>query len=180
MKKIMIFGLFLLTIILVGCNENITIQCNEPYLLVGNECCLDKDSNNICDIDEEVKSEKMDHDQFIEEEIEIFGKYNIKNFWLSHKNAGIMGYIIGNYPSKIYIVNGMISCTEMDAEQCESKILQDNKLLLVTDYDYRHDINVQDMGSIGTKSIFYRMEDDNKSITQAVLEVNIKEKYLKK
>ena len=27
--------------------------CNKPYILVGNDCCLDKDGNSICDKDEQ-------------------------------------------------------------------------------------------------------------------------------
>lgn len=29
--------------------------CNKPYILVGNDCCLDKDDNGICDKDESEK-----------------------------------------------------------------------------------------------------------------------------
>lgn len=31
--------------------------CNEPYILVGTECCLDQDANAICDADEEPEPE---------------------------------------------------------------------------------------------------------------------------
>ena len=31
--------------------------CNKPYILVGNNCCLDKDDNSICDKDEQQKIE---------------------------------------------------------------------------------------------------------------------------
>ena len=37
------------------------LTCNKPYIKVGNECCLDKDDNGICDKDEiptETKTEK--------------------------------------------------------------------------------------------------------------------------
>ena len=34
-----------------GCVQQ-GLVCNKPYILVGNNCCLDKDSNNICDNDE--------------------------------------------------------------------------------------------------------------------------------
>ena len=50
MKKIIIF-LFLLNFIFIsGCVEN--IECNKPYIHHGTECCLDQNSNNICDVDE--------------------------------------------------------------------------------------------------------------------------------
>ena len=34
-------------------NSNNEITCNFPYIKVGNSCCLDGNSNNICDSDEE-------------------------------------------------------------------------------------------------------------------------------
>jgi beta propeller repeat protein len=42
-----IFGIFLF---LSGCVG--PIECNKPYIVVGNECCLDKNDNAICDTDE--------------------------------------------------------------------------------------------------------------------------------
>lgn len=36
-------------VLVVGCLQPI---CNEPYILVGNDCCLDVNDNNICDSDE--------------------------------------------------------------------------------------------------------------------------------
>ena len=47
---IMISVLFMIA----GCSQEIT--CNKPYLLVGSECCLDKDDNSICDKDETITS----------------------------------------------------------------------------------------------------------------------------
>ena len=32
--------------------EGLKPECNKPYILVGYECCLDKDDNAICDKDE--------------------------------------------------------------------------------------------------------------------------------
>ncbi|HLC61223.1 MAG TPA: hypothetical protein VJJ52_07390 [Candidatus Nanoarchaeia archaeon] len=49
-KKFLLFLVILSGIILVSCTSKPV--CNKPYILVGNECCLDKDSNNICDKDE--------------------------------------------------------------------------------------------------------------------------------
>ncbi|MBN2014333.1 MAG: hypothetical protein JW778_04060 [Candidatus Altiarchaeota archaeon] len=47
--------ILLLSIILVcGCVKDAReeIVCNKPYILVGNECCLDVNDNKICDVDE--------------------------------------------------------------------------------------------------------------------------------
>lgn len=45
---ILIFGLILVS----GCTQKEEITCNPPYIKVGTECCLDVNSNNICDSDE--------------------------------------------------------------------------------------------------------------------------------
>lgn len=40
-------------IFILGCNNNSNQTiCNSPYIQIGNECCLDKDNNKICDQDE--------------------------------------------------------------------------------------------------------------------------------
>lgn len=54
-KKIILSLLILSILILTGCRDNITggvVVCNKPYLLVGSDCCLDKNDNSICDKDE--------------------------------------------------------------------------------------------------------------------------------
>jgi hypothetical protein len=52
MEKILIFGILILTFILSSCQTQIV--CNNPYILVGTECCLDTNDNRICDKDEEI------------------------------------------------------------------------------------------------------------------------------
>ena len=47
---IVILGI-VVVLILAGCQQKII--CKSPYLLVGQECCLDKDANGICDKDEQ-------------------------------------------------------------------------------------------------------------------------------
>lgn len=44
------YALALLFLLLVACQS--APVCNAPYILVGKECCLDEDANNICDRDE--------------------------------------------------------------------------------------------------------------------------------
>lgn len=42
-----------------GCTNGVSnsttnsVVCNKPYILVGNSCCLDSNSNNVCDKDEQ-------------------------------------------------------------------------------------------------------------------------------
>lgn len=69
MKKTTIITTALLLIavlILSGCKSGATggaVVCSKPYLLVGNDCCLDKNDNQVCDKDEvteELKPEPVD------------------------------------------------------------------------------------------------------------------------
>jgi hypothetical protein len=63
--------LFIIALLAVSCTE---ITCNEPYILVGEECCLDANNNAICDADEpkpeELKQEPEPApiEEYIEEE----------------------------------------------------------------------------------------------------------------
>ena len=54
MYKIILLSIMILLI--TGCDYeltgNATVTCNKPYILVGADCCLDKDDNSICDKDE--------------------------------------------------------------------------------------------------------------------------------
>ena len=55
MKKIILALLILAVLILSGCKNDVTggtIICNKPYMLAGDDCCLDKNDNSICDRDE--------------------------------------------------------------------------------------------------------------------------------
>jgi hypothetical protein len=51
MKKEIFIGLIFASLIIVigvsGCVQ--TSTCNKPYILVGTSCCLDQNSNGICD-----------------------------------------------------------------------------------------------------------------------------------
>ncbi len=49
---------FLLTLLFFGCVSD-TVECNEPYIRVGSDCCLDKNENNICDSDETEPVQKI-------------------------------------------------------------------------------------------------------------------------
>lgn len=59
-NRISLLGILLLTtvLIIVGCKKQATIaeapeaKCLKPYMQKGNECCLDKNDNKICDEDE--------------------------------------------------------------------------------------------------------------------------------
>jgi len=43
--------LLILLTVLCGCTTK-NVVCNKPYILVGEECCIDQNDNNICDRDE--------------------------------------------------------------------------------------------------------------------------------
>lgn len=50
-------GSFLLLILVLAtsCTQQATIQCNAPYNLINNVCCLDANKNNVCDDQETQK-----------------------------------------------------------------------------------------------------------------------------
>jgi len=48
MRWLFVFALF----ILAACSST-GVVCNEPYIAVGSDCCLDRDANGICDSDEQ-------------------------------------------------------------------------------------------------------------------------------
>lgn len=50
--KYVLFGFIILVLVLSSCQKQPQIVCNKPYILVGNSCCLDKNSNSACDSDE--------------------------------------------------------------------------------------------------------------------------------
>ena len=52
MKKVLfVITLLAAVIFIAGCTGG-EVVCNDPYIQVGSECCLDQNSNNICDSDE--------------------------------------------------------------------------------------------------------------------------------
>ena len=67
-KKIYLVMFLLFLVFIVGCfNKEKQIVCNKPYILVGVECCLDKNDNSICDKDETLK-EEISQDNIIQKE----------------------------------------------------------------------------------------------------------------
>lgn len=86
MKKITLFGVLVLVLILAGCGQKIV--CNKPYILVGSECCLDKDDNGICDKDEIKEESKVIEEPPKQEEtkeiqetapVEVYSVYDLQN-----------------------------------------------------------------------------------------------------
>lgn len=55
MKRLIPALLLIVVLLLSGCKGGVTggaVVCNEPYILVGTDCCLDQNDNQICDKDE--------------------------------------------------------------------------------------------------------------------------------
>lgn len=52
MKRVVLLFAVMASLLLLfsGCSKGPV--CNEPYILVGNDCCLDRNGNDICDKDE--------------------------------------------------------------------------------------------------------------------------------
>jgi len=98
--NIIIIGIFLISILILnGCTteeshvseegiiteesqlgvqneEKTEIVCNAPHIRYADDCCLDANSNNICDVDEEVNNDDNEIVEEVtdEEKLEIVGK----------------------------------------------------------------------------------------------------------
>jgi hypothetical protein len=85
-KYLLILGLLSIfsTLVIVGCTEP-AVTCNYPYIKVGTSCCLDSNSNNICDNDEPAKEEKVEYTNPVRSSSEAIDKIeynqNAKNGW---------------------------------------------------------------------------------------------------
>lgn len=55
-----IVPLLILLVFSCGCLQGGGSECNDPYILHGNGCCLDENANSICDQDEVVESTSLD------------------------------------------------------------------------------------------------------------------------
>ena len=57
MSKTILLSLVMLGLLIAGCTipqlSGSEVVCNSPYIRVGTSCCLDKNSNAICDSDEQ-------------------------------------------------------------------------------------------------------------------------------
>ena len=104
MKKIYILGLLILTLILIaGCGETPTenvvkdeIVCNDPYIIIGADCCLDKDFNAVCDKDEVIEKKEIDIPELekeihtlVNKEREKYHKYDIPELQFDTKLSEI-------------------------------------------------------------------------------------------
>ncbi len=56
MKGELLGVVFVLALIAMGCGaKQPSVQCNDPYKIVGSSCCLDDNANSVCDNEEEQK-----------------------------------------------------------------------------------------------------------------------------
>ncbi|MBI2134386.1 hypothetical protein HYU09_00200 [Candidatus Woesearchaeota archaeon] len=92
--------------------------CNKPYILVGNDCCLDKDDNSICDKDEVKEETKVEETKQItpEEAAE-----ETKTFTIQDLQADI-----GNVLGKTVVLT---KDPELDYAQIYSNKLENSKFL---------------------------------------------------
>lgn len=82
-------------IILISCSSQ-KIICKQPYIeYKSDECCLDKNANNICDDDENEKEDIIQVDSIIPKVIE--GKTLEGNFFIGFENAPIIVTMYGQY-----------------------------------------------------------------------------------
>jgi len=60
-KLLLMASIVLLAFFLVACEEQktVSVSCIKPYIQAGNDCCLDKDNNSICDVEETVENQSV-------------------------------------------------------------------------------------------------------------------------
>ncbi|MEK6734348.1 MAG: hypothetical protein AABY27_04495 [Pseudomonadota bacterium] len=92
MKIISILSVVLVLILLTGCSQKVV--CNKPYILVGSECCLDTNDNQICDKDETAKEVQQKSNSVTNTPSSEPG-YTEENYDYSQQDAG-NGYDNGN------------------------------------------------------------------------------------
>ena len=59
MRKLLLLGMVVVAMLITACSQSTQpaqqgVTCNKPYILVGQNCCLDQNDNRICDSDESV------------------------------------------------------------------------------------------------------------------------------
>ena|GEM_PF-4548287 len=68
-KILLAITLLILTIFTTGCiQDSSDFACNEPYIQIGSECCLDANDNGICDSDEQPAQEEAPEEEAVVEE----------------------------------------------------------------------------------------------------------------
>jgi len=84
------YVLILAFVLLLGISGCVTtpIDCDSPYMLNGSECCLDEDSNDLCDVDEV-------EDMLLEEDYTNDGDVIVTEFDCSDTDGGMFPFIKG-------------------------------------------------------------------------------------
>lgn len=67
-KKILIGIFAMLVLLLAGCKAP---TCYPPNKIIGNNCCLDENSNGVCDYDEEIAEQEEEVEEAEEEQEEV-------------------------------------------------------------------------------------------------------------
>jgi|SRR3989344_7605634 len=101
-------------------NKSQEITCNYPYIKVGVSCCLDQNSNNVCDNDEQNTQEEQlpkysDCDKFLSQSEKASCKYDVA------EATGDMGYCITDY--KTDYDNEIAS----NIDDCLDNVLRNNR-----------------------------------------------------
>lgn len=66
-REALIIAFLFMAMLITACSTQQPV-CNKPYILVGNDCCLDKDDNSVCDRDEEELTQKAERKPSIDQE----------------------------------------------------------------------------------------------------------------
>jgi len=97
-KQIWLLAILLIPIVMAtsGCSHT-TVVCNNPYIQVGTDCCLDKDSNGICDNDEDPVQVVEEVEEKVLRECLNKGKGEISGFYkLCESRQECVEYLISD------------------------------------------------------------------------------------
>lgn len=128
---IVVVAVIVIVIIFISNSNNTpqdSVTCNSPYIKVGNSCCLDQNSNNICDNDEEQKpievyatSDDLKTKVYWNDQMQYIDNYPKRNPNCNQDNGDIW--------AEISIINQEVNIVDYS---CNSEILEGDKSIMPT------------------------------------------------
>lgn len=139
----------------LGTKEEIKVTCNKPYIQISKGCCLDKNSNNICDKDENKVTAKVvqktigkkviDEGDF---KIVYNGSEKYKKVKTLFENSKVFDKITNSINKKIALPNDVTisfsECKEANAFYQENKITMCYELIEKVTQTFTETVNTEE------------------------------------
>ncbi len=139
------FILFVLLFCLSACvtqNQKMgtTITCENPYILVGQECCLDRNSNGICDIDDIENDNEPTRDFQCELDVKIhIVNYNGNYKYCLDKDEKLLQIMLEN-DGKIKIKDWKLTAENSEGQIYESDSFGSIDIRMIKTYSFNYEI----------------------------------------